>query len=352
MDCSVSCDELKVLVTFHRIFGISYHNYRLERRPLLKRILLLWNLFIYLFLICNQIYIILSTLWYGSIFIGVDVQKSRIITILNVFCHITDLVMMVTTMLVFLLRGEKILNNIDRRLESARSRKVSLVIAAAQICSMVIFCLAPLYVVIDDLSLINTIINDIFYFLYLNLKLSVLSLMAYQSYAVAQRLQAIADSFVATKQIQLVHKQIQTARNYLKSLDRCLNVVNLMAIVVDSMRAVFVLFTIHFQRATNIGLSCLVLIETLGELIALCLLSNHIQRSYVKLLERLERLESEYSDQSLVDYALINRLYSMREDFCFTAFNMYRIDSKTFVTALTQIVTFAVILIQTSTNSN
>ena len=49
-----------------------------------------------------------------------------------------------------------------------------------------------------------------------------------------------------------------------------------------------------------------------------------------------------------IDYAMLNRLYSLRDELCFTAFNLYKINTKTFMSIMSLIITFTVIVIQTN----
>ena len=74
-----------------------------------------------------------------------------------------------------------------------------------------------------------------------------------------------------------------------------------------------------------------------------------LDKSYVNIINKYEQLQLIMAERQLdqLNHCLVSRLYLMRDDMCFTAINLYRINMKAFMSILSSIITFAVIIIET-----
>ena len=75
----------------------------------------------------------------------------------------------------------------------------------------------------------------------------------------------------------------------------------------------------------------------------ICLYSNEIPESYGKFLGKFEDLElrnCDYHGKLNIDYGIVNRMYSMGDEMCLTAFDLYKINSKTFMSIISLIITW------------
>jgi len=95
------------------------------------------------------------------------------------------------------------------------------------------------------------------------------------------------------------------------------------------------------------------ILESLSLLISTCLICNIIPKSFKKFCDKLEATVSESAlNDSLLSqlykHSLINRIYTIKKEIGFTASNLFKISTYTVISCLGLILSYSVILIQTS----
>ena len=175
------------------------------------------------------------------------------------------------------------------------------------------------------------------------------SMMAYFCYAMQQKLADLQRKFTNLKQLPNLFRQLLVIQNYVKIFDQFYNNYLFFMIMLLFFTCVSNLTILYFDRFKTMPWSIVCIFETLSNIFLFCYLSNKINKSYIGIINKYEQLQLLMDDTQLIQFkhSLVSRLYSLRDDMCFTAFNLYPINMKTFLSILSMIVTFSVIIIQT-----
>ena len=212
---------LNMLVTFHRMTGNTYFNSNFNIVTKLKRI--------FLFIISVSyftIQVLCTTYFILFIRTGVDgktVNNSQKTIMLNALFNIAVISLIMDTIFaqyIVIFRGKRILtflkdqNNLE--ITNRREKRIGIKIILIQISLLLL--LESVYLIFVVILSITTQQSDsptvflIYTFLSLtavNFKLSIVSLMAYQSFSVAEKLRQITESFHSLSQIDSIVKILQ-----------------------------------------------------------------------------------------------------------------------------------------------
>ena len=106
---------------------------------------------------------------------------------------------------------------------------------------------------------------------------------------------------------------------------------------------------LYYDRFETMAYPIPSIFESLVQIFLYCYLSDKIYKTYVSIINKYEQLQLKMLDSELgqFNHCLVNRLYSLRDDICFTALDLYPINMKTFISILSLIITFTVIFIET-----
>ena len=126
-----------------------------------------------------------------------------------------------------------------------------------------------------------------------------------------------------------------------------------MSITFDSICIITYVNLLYFETIPKLDFFIGGMSEFLSLLFIICYFSNKPNHNYNELLDKFEKLElmnnkADSVDKVIIDSSIVNRMYSIRDNLCFTAFGLYKIHIKTFLSVMSLIITFAVILIQTN----
>ena len=259
-----------------------------------------------------------------------------------------------------LLKGKSILEHFKRQRTNnglpLKERKFSIVILSFQLITVTIYLGMTIKFWLNKITLkvepskvtIIILVNTLGF----NIEACLVSLLAYQSCYVAEILREITRNFYSFETLRETYKKLITLRNEQKSFDNICNKYIFVHVIVQSIKIIITLFTVYFQKTGNIYMFLILLTQSFFEIFILFFISDNVSKAYTRFLKKFEELEPRYICETRSDFidniCLINRLHSMKEDMCFTAFGLYKIDTKTFITILSQIITLSVILIQTT----
>ena len=173
--------------------------------------------------------------------------------------------------------------------------------------------------------------------------------MSYFCYVIQQHLVDLQREFTFHNQLPNIFKQLLIIQNYVKKLDQFYNKYLFCIIVLCSVECVSSLTILYFDRCKTMPWVLASIFESILQILIYCYLSDRIYNSYMNIINKYEQLQLEIHETNLghLNHCLVNRLHSLRDDMCFTAFNLYPINMKTFMSILSMIITFTVILIQT-----
>ena len=266
----------------------------------------------------------------------------------------------ITNVYVYILvqfKGKAVLvfiNDLNININRGSEKKIGITTIIIQIALTFVFSLIFFLTSIDWIEIHKNILSNFISYIILifiiSNYLSLLSLMAYFCYVIQQRLTDLQNEFSSLQQLPNIFKQLLVIQSFVKQFDKLFYSKYLFIILLSySFECINNLTILYFDRF-NIMLNTIPLItESITFIFLFCYLSDKINKSYVSIINKYEQLQLLMSDTQLgqFNHSLVSRLYSMRDDLCFTAFNLYPINMKTFMSILSMIVIFTVILIQT-----
>ena len=176
-----------------------------------------------------------------------------------------------------------------------------------------------------------------------------ISIMAYFCYVTQQRLADLQNNFTSLQLLPNIFKELLVIQRNVKIFVQFYNKYLFLIIILYSFQCVSSLTILYFDRFKTMFGPISAVFESLSLIFIYCYLSDKVDKAYLTIINKYEQLQSKMSDSQLdqFNHCLVSRLYSLRDDMCFTAFNLYPINMKTFMSILSTIVTFTVILIQT-----
>ena len=184
-------------------------------------------------------------------------------------------------------------------------------------------------------------------FLTFNIHMCLLTLIGFQSINQNAIIGQIGEDFKLLNDLGKIFQLLTKQRKVSLKFDKCTNFYLGISLIVHtfySIISLYIIYFIDFHEKLTMTYQFLIAITLL---FLICFYSNYVQNSCSSIIDKFEDIESS-SLNICTDHCLVNRLYSIRNDICFTAFNLYKINTKLFIVILVQIVTFGVILIQTT----
>ena len=181
----------------------------------------------------------------------------------------------------------------------------------------------------------------------MNIHICLLSFIGFQSINQNAIIEQIGENFSMLNDLNKIFQLLTKQRKNLLKFDKCTNIFLGISLIVNAFYSIISLYIIYFIDINEKITIVFQLLVAITILFFICFYSNYVQNSCSNIIDKFQDIESS-SLNICYDHSLVNRLYSIRDDICFTAFNLYKINTKLFIAILVQIVTFGVILIQTS----
>ena len=358
---------LKYLVNYHRMTGNTYflNELSMKKFNLKTIILVLYNLFvlgIYVF----GFYTVLAQdkttiIFYHGENISNPAKRNILLIINNMgFGGFSVLTLFSSIFLTF--KGNQILDHLKREsypnVSNKFEKRVALIIIFIQF--MFSFSIEIFFTTITTWNNfgLSSAFNDLFklitdnirFSLAMNSQLMIVSLIAYKSYLVSNDLTNFEINLNSKENLKLMFEFIQNKQNSVKHFDKIITNCILVTIVINSLNLLslsnlainpkeFLLFTVG------------VLIESLTILWTLCYFCDIIPKSFREFIHKLndQFLEMYSNSSEFSEYCLIiNRIKEMKDEMCFTIFNQYVVNIKTFISCIAVITSYVIIIIQTN----
>ena len=239
--------------------------------------------------------------------------------------------------------------NIDSKLE----KNIAIKAIILHILVVLLVTLSFYLTLIIFFEIQNEIMNNVTYLTIMILisgnYVCFVSMIAYFCFVIQQKLADLQKEFISLTQLPNIFKQLFFIQSQVKKFDQFFNKYLFSMIFLYSFECVSSLTILYFDRFKTMPWPIPSIIESSLLIFIFCYLSDRIDKSFVNIITKLEDLQLEIHENSLAQFnhGLVNRLYLLRDDMCFTAFNLYPLNMKTFMTILSTIITFSVILIQT-----
>ena len=355
---------LKYLVIYHRITGITYlgWNFGQTKACWKKVVCLLWQACLFIL----AIYFTFNEL---KILFNVDKVKAKLAAspksiMVFLMMQLGNIGYILTVMYCFfllLLKGNKMLEflqHLEFKPELKTERWIgikTLIIQIGVTFTIEIFFATFLHLLMDGHCFSN--LAQIGYMLMstliLNIKMSLIAVMIYKSYSIEAELKHITKNFTSLSQFTSIFDQILQIQRTMKKFDKFINQFIVMSFTFNSISAITYINLLYFETWRKLNFSLGGIAECLSPIFIICYFSNKTTDNYNKFLDKFEELElkntkSVYYDKIAIDHSIVNRLYTIRKSLCFTAFNLYKINTSSFVSVMSLIITFSAILIQTN----
>ena len=228
-------------------------------------------------------------------------------------------------------------------------KSIFIQVTVTLIVSLLFFLCSTIFYGVKDKILYNcALLLDLI--LIQNYFFILISMMAYFCYTIQQKIKDLEMEFISNSKLSKIFKQLLIIQTNVKKIRQLYNQFLFIYFILLSFECLGSLTILYFDRLKTMPWPIAGIFSSLTQLFTCFYLSDRIDKSYVTLIDKYEQLQLLISERQLeqLNHCMVRRLYSMRDDMCFTAINLYRINMKTFLSILSSIITFAVILIQAS----
>lgn len=190
----------------------------------------------------------------------------------------------------------------------------------------------------------------VLYFILLNTRLTVLSLILYLGCVVRKRINAMVERVSPEMDLKSAYVFANELNDKVKRMDEVLSFYNLVIVSLNSTMSMSYVCVLAIDPVHNrVAISAL--IESLVTLMSLCLASDIIPKSFRQLVHQLSKTftRTQNSRFDLINNRLIlSHMKDMQNEMSFTIYDTFRVNTNTFLSCLTLILTYSVILIQTN----
>ena len=349
---------LKRLVFFHRLTGNTYMTWNFGKRQSIQMKILLILANIALFFVC--IHFTTYQIFFDLTIANSEqenINKSRLPYIFHIISVTGFFTGTLFCFFLNLIKGKALLKflyeqdiEINRTAEKRIVNKILIFQFSVCIIDELFYALirflenGP-----DHNSYWKLFVNYILFVLNKNIHLILLALLAYQCYVVEEKFREMTLEFKHLSQFKNLAKQVFKITNLVQEFNTYFNFYLFVTMIYYFIASINNATVFYYDRKFSILVNIPWTMEIILIMFLLCLVCSKIENGYRKFLKKYEILHEQnlISNNIDIDYCLVNRLYYMKEDLCITAYNMYKINIKTFMSLISLIITFAVIMIQT-----
>lgn len=294
-------------------------------------------------------------------------KKMFLLGILNDIRGISESSQTLLICLYLMVRGNKLMAIIREFLRLVDitvkfERKVGLLVTVVHLSYALVFNILQTYLVVftqrkgrsDHKPNYSLAPMGLLFFVLLNSRLSVLSLILYLNCIVLRPLTDMANNVSSRTNLKKIYVFSSKLNDLMRTMDELLSFHNLVVLSLNSIACVSYVCSLAVGSDANRNrMAILPLIESLLQLMFLCLISDIIPKAYKELVYKLNKNFVEYSVESsacnlLFVRTVLSHMNEMRNEMSFTVYNTFRVNTNAFFSCLTLILTYSVILIQTN----
>ncbi len=359
-----SLTGLRYLVNYHRICCVSYLGAQIDENKksyLLKFMLILWNLAFlsYSSYVSNKEFVERMEEIFTK---NLDSTKSIVFSIVVTLGLCTYFIEGFIFNILFMIRGKKILDLMKSQtlefIADKSEKKIGLFVALIQfLVSFTIhlfFSLLYTDIFIKSFEPFNIKVfvhNLILFFLLLNSQTTIIALIAYQSYTVSNQLSHILNNFSHLK-LETIYQFVSKINVFIKKLDQLISIFILSQITINTTICLSFLCMLAIDTKKFSFISISSIVESLTLLISTCLVCDIIPKSFKKFCDKLEESLSEKVCTNQMYYiyrqTLLTKINAIKQDIGFTAFDLFKVNKNTIISCFALILSYSVLLIQTS----
>ena len=252
-------------------------------------------------------------------------------------------------------RGKKLLellNDQDVVISFESERRIGLTLVISQFAFMFINQTIYLTLIAQGKDRIDNF-GELFleefvsYLIMENFQLTMLNFVAYKCFVLEAKFCEITENFTTLSQLEAISQEVLRIQYSAKRFDQLMTNVNFYNIMINAVNCVSNVSLIYHDGLRRHNYLIGGIIECIVELFLVCYPSNRMCMAMTKLMNKFEMLELDHPDHC-IDHCLIMRLNAIRDELCLSALNLYEINAKTFLSIMSFIVTFSVIIMQTN----
>ncbi len=358
---SIPFSGLRFLTTFHKFCGISYFGASVDKNVknlnLYRVISISWNLIYFGFTMYCIIYFFVDNI---KSFDGIksNSSKSSIISVLNMIGMAGFYVQSFLINILLMIRGNKFLELFKTQssefIDSENERKIGFCFTFIHFTlfftSKIIFVVFEYIYSKEGFIPSKFFIHLILYFsVTINIS-SIISLIAYQSKIISKQIDSFNASF-SSKSLPEIYQFICKINEFVKKFDSFISAVIFINIFNSSIICIAYLCLIAVEFNENLLLSIISLTENSLLIIILCYSCDIIPKRINNFLDEIQELLSTSKNCSFSIDLIQIRMNFILEDIGFTALGLIKINSKTIISVFAVILSYSVVIIQTSYQS-
>ena len=361
---------LRLILNYDRIFCNTYFGWNFDQKlSKLKRFsLIVWNL-LFLSLSAFHCYNTLENVFWPSKSklisesTHANLAKGSVIPFLLISIgYVIFSIQSLIVGLFLLIRGPAIMDFLNEndiiRVSPSFEKKVALIINIIRFLFVFSNILLSTVFGLDDFHPNNTVLVikftlfTIIYFLTGNANLNILVFTLYKSLIISNQLKKISKF----KDLKIIVEIIGKIQASIQRFDSLISFNNMTMLTTWSLICIanvcMLAINHHEHQASVIGH----LIGSILIISSLCIICDIIPKSFNKLLTELKNRSEEFNEnkldfEQLFNQIRINRLNEMKDEMCFTAFNLFKLNANTLLSCLALIISYSIIIIQTNDSS-
>jgi hypothetical protein len=351
---TINFSGLKYLITFHKLCGNSYFGASVDKNAknlyLYRVISIVWNLlYIGYTLYCGYEYFWDNIESFNET--KSNSSKLSIISILKMMGEAGYYVQTIVINILLIVRGNKILKLfraqsfkfIDSESESKIGFRIVLIQLVLSLTSETAVVVSEIISSTKDFKLSKYLNHFILYFSNMITISSIISLIAYQSKIISIQFDNICENLSSENLPEMYQFMCRTNR-FVKKFDSLISTVIFMNIFNNCIISIVYLSLIAVNDDLLLNMLCLT--ENLFLIITLCYSCDIIPKRIKKFTHEIQELLSFSTD--LNQYLILIKMNLIKRKMGFTALGLMKINSETIISAFALILSYSVIITQTS----
>ena len=351
---------LKVSIAYDKITGNTYLGSSIDGKQTKfnQTIQILWNIIIIIINILG-VYTTIDRFLISYSNSELNSRKSGLIfgiCCLGYTCYTTQILF---NSIFLFMRGKNILDNLKSdqilKIDKRYERRIGIYMTGIKFLFAIIDSIHCFLYLFDYKEIIQMNYKYIIYYLFLifvssNTRIYVLSLIAYKCLIVSKQLQNIQRiiDMNQTLNIRNVYHLMHKLYKSVEQFDRLVSTYILFTIFVSISMAITDLCVFVLGFDTDWYNSILSVTESIVFLLTLCYFANIIPKSYRMFLDSLDDMYCKSYSMQTNDEILLIKIEKFSHKISLTAMNLFNVNTNTFLLCLSLIISYSVILIQTT----
>ena len=256
------------------------------------------------------------------------------------------------------IKGKSILNVLKNqeivKIDERYERKVGLYLTITQIVVNIIINLTYFIILSEDInenrSVFEIIILSTTLYLASNLNSNTISLFAYKCFIISYQIQNI-HKFNTKPNLNIIFYKMNIISESVKQFDNLFSCYNFIMLSIYSIICISSICALSLNIYDSIPYEVTNCIVVFVRILSICLISDMIPKSVNKFIDNLNsyRIKTTNTYNLTIDDKLVlNEIKDYENYIYLTLFNIFKLNTNTFISCLSLIITYSIVLIQTT----